>query len=167
MQSRMHQTAMRARLRRLIMPLVAATALSQLTSCFMFNEFKTDAWAVSDECFTLFAANLCIDFDTGLLEASGVHAQVANQTNCKPIKKIRITGWVDKNNNDTEDEGEQIETTEHEVAEEEGSNSVSLGNISASLNAGSGDAEDVHICVEVERVGSSSVTKIPQKIRKC
>ena len=157
----------RARRHRLLTSLVAAGALSQLSSCFLFNEFKTDGWAVEDECFRLLTASLCIDFDTGQLEATGLQAQVADSAHCKSIKKISITGWVDKNDNDTEDEGEAIESTEHEVAEEEGSNSVVMGDVSLSLNASPAEASDVHVRIEVERVGAENDQVYNQVIEKC
>ncbi len=158
-----HQT----RTSRRLLTVLAIGAMSQLTGCFLFNEFHTDAWAISDDCFTIFAGDLNVDFGTGQLTATGLSASVENLAHCKAIKKITITGWVDKNDNGTEDEGEAIESMEHEVAEEEGSNSVDMGDISLGLNAGGRDAADVNLRIDVERVGATNTQTYRKKIRKC
>lgn len=157
----------RGRARRVGAALAAAGALSLLSGCILFNEFKGTGTLVEDDCFSVVAASFCIDFDTGTLEATGVVARVEPLPHCKPIQKIRISGWVDKNDNGSEDEGEAIDSTEHEVAEEEGSNHVTMGNVSLGLNAGSEDTGDVHLCVEVTRTGSDTTQKYPQAITKC
>ena len=153
--------------RRLPSLLVAAAALSTLQSCFLFNEFKAGAFALKDDCFELVSADLCIDFETGVLAATGLVASVGPGTNCQPIRKITVTGWVDKDDDGTPDRGEEIESFEHTVAEPSGSDSVLLGSVSLALNATSREAADVHVEVKVERVGSRTPQVYKQKVKKC
>ncbi len=153
------------RRRRLL--LLATAGLSTLQGCFLFNEFKTSAWALRDDCFSLVSADLCIDFDTGVLAANGLSATVGSGANCHAIRSIKLTGWVDKDGDGAEGPGEAIESFEHTVAERSGSGSVQLGNVSLALNATPSEASNVHLRIEVERVGSSSPQVYSQEIDKC
>jgi len=157
----------RGRARRVGTALAAAGGLSLLSGCILFNEFKADGFLIEDDCFSLFAASFCVDFDSGTLDGTGLHAGISNSPHCKRIKKIKVSGWVDKNDNGTEDEGEAIDSTEHEVAEEEGSNELAMGDVSLGLNAGSEEVGDVHLRIEVTRVGSETTNEYGKTISKC
>ena len=161
------RSARRDRLRRGGTALVAAGALSLLSGCILFNEVKAEGFLIEDDCFSLAAVSFCVDFDSGTLDGTGLHAGISSSPHCKRLKKIKVSGWVDKNDNGTEDEGEAIDSTEHEVAEEEGSNEIAMGDVSLGLNAGSNETGDVHLCVEVTRSGSETTQKYKKTITKC
>ena len=153
--------------RRRLLLLLAAGTLSTLQSCFLFNEFKTSAWGLKDDCFSIVSADLCIDFDSGVLSANGLSATVGGGANCHAIRSIKMTGWVDKDGDGAEGPGEAIESFEHTVSERSGSSSVQLGNVSLALNATPSEAADVHVRVEVERVGGTSPQVYHQELKKC
>ena len=53
------------------------------------------------------------------------------------------------------------------MSERSGSSSVQLGNVSLALNATPSEAADVHVRVEVERVGGTSPQVYHQELKKC
>lgn len=154
-------------LRQRMLPILAIAAMTTLQGCFLFNEFKSSAWAIRDDCFTLVAADFCIDFDTGVLAASGVSATIGGGTNCLPIRRVKVTGWIDKDGDGAEGPGEAIESLDHTVPERSGSSSVQLGNVSLALNATPSEASDVHLRIEVERVGAQEPQVYNQRVSKC
>jgi hypothetical protein len=142
-------------------------ALTLLTGCLGMEPFKATAKQFEDDCLTVKAAELCIDLEAGRIDIGHLSVCVDTDPSCVKLKRVRVGGWVDRDDDGVQDEGEEIEELDHQVAEAEGSSLVSLTGISISTGATGSRGGDLHLCVIVDRVDDSTTDCIGQVFEDC
>ena len=147
--------------------LLAGAALSMLSSCLGIEPFKVSGQRFKDDCLEVKAGSPCIDLEAGRVEVGHLEVCVDSDPGCEKVRRVRLGGWVDLDDDGQKDEGEEIEERQHEVAEEEGSSIVSLTDWSLQTGTDSENNGDLHLCVTVERVDGSTTNCIEQVFESC
>lgn len=147
--------------------LLAAGALSLLTGCLGMEPFKLSGKRFKDDCLVVKAGDLCIDLEAGRIDIGNLTVCVEEDPGCVKLRRVRVGGWVDRDDDGVRDAGEEIEEFDHNVAEEEGSSVVSITGASISTGSAGGRGGDLHLCVIVDRVDGSTTDCLGQVFEDC
>lgn len=132
----------------------------QLSACSVLGNFHAEAASTEDKCVKVSAGRLSVSLPGASVSATSMSAQT--KAGCSNIRKVEISGWVDSNDNGTQDPGEDTESTTRNSTDSQGSSTLDMGNVTLGTNGNtSGDA---HLSVNVTSVdGSVSVLNLTVK----
>lgn len=147
--------------------LLGGAALSLLTGCLGMEPFKVAGKRFKDDCLVVKAGDLCIDLEAGSIKVDELTVCVENDPDCVKLRRVRVGGFVDRDDDGVQDEGEEIEEFDHQVAEEGGASVVSITGVSISTGAAGSQGGDLHLCVIVDRVDGSTTDCIGQVFEDC